>query len=53
MTSTDLPFAATTASSTSCQRRALDIGSNDGTLLDLLARERRVDGRGVEISRTA
>ncbi|WP_417687471.1 methionine biosynthesis protein MetW [Roseibium sp.] len=30
--------------------RVLDIGSNDGTLLDLLARERRVDGRGVEIS---
>ncbi|WP_417671211.1 methionine biosynthesis protein MetW [Roseibium sp.] len=30
--------------------RVLDIGSSDGTLLDLLAKERQVDGRGIEIS---
>jgi len=30
--------------------RVLDIGSGDGELLDLLVRERRVDGRGIELS---
>lgn len=30
--------------------RVLDIGSEDGALLDHLARERQVDGRGVELS---
>ncbi|MCX2724924.1 methionine biosynthesis protein MetW [Roseibium salinum] len=30
--------------------RVLDIGSEDGALLDLLARERQVDGRGIELS---
>lgn len=30
--------------------RLLDIGCGDGTLLELLARERGVDGRGIEIS---
>lgn len=30
--------------------RVLDIGCGEGTLLELLARERRVDGRGIEIS---
>jgi len=30
--------------------RVLDIGSADGELLDLLARERNVDGRGIELS---
>ncbi|WP_421980326.1 methionine biosynthesis protein MetW [Roseibium sp.] len=30
--------------------RVLDIGSEDGALLDYLARERQVDGRGVELS---
>jgi methionine biosynthesis protein MetW len=31
--------------------RVLDVGCGDGALLELLARERRVDGRGVELSR--
>jgi methionine biosynthesis protein MetW len=30
--------------------RVLDVGCGDGTLLELLAREKQVDGRGVEIS---
>ena len=30
--------------------RLLDVGCGDGTLLDLLAREKNVDGRGIEIS---
>ncbi|TYC52530.1 methionine biosynthesis protein MetW [Rhodobacterales bacterium] len=30
--------------------RVLDIGSEDGALLDLLVRERQVDGRGIELS---
>jgi len=30
--------------------RVLDIGSEDGALLDHLVRERKVDGRGVELS---
>lgn len=30
--------------------RVLDIGSGDGTLLNLLAREKDIDGRGMEIS---
>lgn len=30
--------------------RVLDIGSADGELLDLLVRERQVDGRGIELS---
>ncbi len=30
--------------------RVLDIGCGDGTLLELLAREKSVDGRGMEIS---
>jgi len=30
--------------------RVLDVGSGDGELLDLLAREKQVDGRGLEIS---
>ncbi len=30
--------------------RVLDIGCGEGTLLDLLAREKNVDGRGLEIS---
>ncbi|MEO8813280.1 MAG: methionine biosynthesis protein MetW [Caulobacteraceae bacterium] len=30
--------------------RVLDIGCGEGDLLELLARERRVDGRGIEIS---
>jgi len=30
--------------------RVLDIGCGDGALLDLLVRERRVDGRGMELS---
>jgi len=30
--------------------RVLDIGSEDGALLDLLVRERKVDGRGIELS---
>ncbi len=30
--------------------RVLDIGCEDGALLDLLARERNVDGRGIELS---
>ena len=30
--------------------RVLDIGSEDGALLDLLTRERQVDGRGIELS---
>ena len=30
--------------------RVLDIGSEDGALLDHLVRERQVDGRGVELS---
>ncbi|WP_298963908.1 methionine biosynthesis protein MetW [uncultured Roseibium sp.] len=30
--------------------RVLDIGSEDGALLDLLARERHIDGRGIELS---
>ncbi len=32
------------------QSRVLDIGSSDGSLLDLLVRERGVDGRGIELS---
>ncbi|GGG44951.1 methionine biosynthesis protein MetW [Chelatococcus composti] len=31
--------------------RVLDVGCGDGALLALLERERRVDGRGIEISR--
>lgn len=30
--------------------RVLDIGSEDGTLLDHLVHQRRVDGRGIELS---
>lgn len=30
--------------------KVLDVGCGDGDLLDLLQRERRVDGRGIEIS---
>ena len=30
--------------------RLLDVGCSDGTLLELLAREKNVDGRGIEIS---
>ncbi|POF32785.1 methionine biosynthesis protein MetW [Roseibium marinum] len=30
--------------------RVLDIGSEDGALLDLLTRDRQVDGRGIELS---
>ncbi|MBB3810328.1 methionine biosynthesis protein MetW [Pseudochelatococcus contaminans] len=30
--------------------RVLDVGCGDGTLLDLLVRERDVDGRGIELS---
>jgi methionine biosynthesis protein MetW len=30
--------------------RVLDVGCGEGTLLELLAREKRVDGRGIEIS---
>jgi methionine biosynthesis protein MetW len=30
--------------------RVLDIGSEDGALLDLLVKERQVDGRGIELS---
>jgi methionine biosynthesis protein MetW len=30
--------------------RVLDVGCSDGTLLELLAREKGVDGRGIEIS---
>jgi methionine biosynthesis protein MetW len=30
--------------------RVLDVGCGDGALLELLAREKRVDGRGVELS---
>ena len=30
--------------------RVLDIGCGDGALLELLAREKRVDGRGIELS---
>lgn len=30
--------------------RVLDVGCGDGTLLEMLAREKKVDGRGVEIS---
>jgi len=30
--------------------RVLDVGSGDGELLDLLTREKNVDGRGLEIS---
>jgi methionine biosynthesis protein MetW len=30
--------------------RVLDIGCGDGALLDILVRERRVDGRGMELS---
>lgn len=30
--------------------RVLDVGCGDGALLDLLARERDVDGRGIELS---
>lgn len=30
--------------------RVLDVGSGDGELLDLLAQEKQVDGRGLEIS---
>lgn len=30
--------------------RVLDVGCGDGTLLDLLARRREVDGRGIELS---
>lgn len=30
--------------------RVLDVGCGDGTLLELLAREKNVDGRGIEIS---
>ncbi|GAA0785228.1 methionine biosynthesis protein MetW [Roseibium denhamense] len=31
--------------------RVLDVGSADGALLDLLVRERQVDGRGIELSK--
>jgi methionine biosynthesis protein MetW len=31
--------------------RVLDVGCGDGALLELLGRERNVDGRGVELSR--
>ena len=31
-------------------RRLLDVGCGDGVLLDLLVRERQVDGRGIELS---
>ncbi len=31
--------------------RLLDVGCGDGSLLELLAREKKVDGRGIEISR--
>lgn len=30
--------------------RALDVGCGDGALLEILTRDRRVDGRGVELS---
>ena len=30
--------------------RVLDVGCEDGELLELLSRERRVDGQGLEIS---
>jgi len=30
--------------------RVLDVGCGDGALLELLAREKRVDGRGIELS---
>jgi methionine biosynthesis protein MetW len=30
--------------------RVLDVGSGDGTLLEMLQREKQVDGRGVELS---
>jgi methionine biosynthesis protein MetW len=30
--------------------RVLDVGCGDGTLLEMLSREKQVDGRGVEIS---
>jgi methionine biosynthesis protein MetW len=30
--------------------RVLDVGCGEGTLLELLAREKQVDGRGIEIS---
>lgn len=32
--------------------RVLDIGSEDGALLDLLVTERQVDGRGIELSQS-
>ncbi len=32
--------------------RVLDVGCGDGALLDILTRERNVDGRGIELSRT-
>jgi methionine biosynthesis protein MetW len=31
--------------------RVLDVGCGDGELLDILTRERQVDGRGIELSR--
>ena len=32
--------------------RVLDIGCGDGALLDYLAREKKVDGRGIELSQS-
>lgn len=34
------------------QSKVLDVGCSDGTLLDLLQKRHRVDGRGVELSQT-
>jgi methionine biosynthesis protein MetW len=44
---TDLALIATLVNEGS---RVLDVGCGDGELLELLERERRVDGRGIEIS---
>jgi len=43
----DLQIIADTSAPNS---RVLDVGCGDGTLLDHLAREKQVDGRGIEIS---